>query len=399
MATLLARVCRLACKRDPDGPAAVQLATPSAPVQPTQAHDPGVGRKIKLNEVIDPRLDSEVVVFTNQQVQDAYNVYRYRLGAFPLAQEEVTAEQLSALSKIYNSDAAPYVDLGIFGAFGHRLLKRTKLLGARLTAEGQLVPVEIYGPKSFSDWRDSYAFFRSGSIMLDHLTPSRLDAYSDLIRRYVERYGNACWPIIYQADVRARMEETERLRRRGKTEAEAALSMGSPHAYSDRWPWEWVYQQLAESSSAFWKRELEEPSLLFITRTASMHTLVDDDARVEVLPSGTKRPAMDDLGQQRARPKRSPQNGSASKPTQMPRQHNLGPDGGFATNRKNIRLCVAYNRGECGHADSQNRCLANSSLVHQCSKCLSTSHPATSCPQSSTNGPPRKGRGKGSTGN
>eukprot|EP00971_Amphidinium_carterae_P213913 4245463-Amphidinium_carterae.1 len=34
--------------------------------------------------------------------------------------------------------AAPYVDLGLFGAYGHRILKRTKLQGARLSADGQL---------------------------------------------------------------------------------------------------------------------------------------------------------------------------------------------------------------------------------------------------------------------
>eukprot|EP00971_Amphidinium_carterae_P209235 4150694-Amphidinium_carterae.1 len=41
---------------------------------------------------------------------------------------------------------------------------------------------------------------------------------------------------LYQADVRARMEEAERLRRRGKHEADTAASMGAPHEYSERWP-------------------------------------------------------------------------------------------------------------------------------------------------------------------
>eukprot|EP00971_Amphidinium_carterae_P281270 5584541-Amphidinium_carterae.1 len=132
------------------------------------------------------------------------------------------------------------------------------------------------------------------------------------------------------------MEEAERLRRRGKLEADTAASMGAPHEYSERWPWEWVFQQLAEYSGGFWKRELEEPALLFITRTATLNTLVDDDARVECVPIGIKRPSMDDLGKPRATPKRTPRASSSNGRPPLPRQHNLSSDGVFSTNRKNI---------------------------------------------------------------
>eukprot|EP00971_Amphidinium_carterae_P326570 6457438-Amphidinium_carterae.1 len=77
----------------------------------------------------------------------------------------------------------------------------------------------------------------------------------------------------------------------------------------------------------------------------------------------------------------------------LPRQHNINDDGYFTTNRKNIALCVAYNRGECGGADNRNRCLANPSLAHQCSKCLSLGHPAINC-TGERPGPPRQGSGR-----
>eukprot|EP00971_Amphidinium_carterae_P109658 2171888-Amphidinium_carterae.1 len=137
MATLLARACRIACKLSPCEPAKVQPPAP-VPSGHSSTDQNSSGRKIELNEIIDPKLDTEAAVFNPQQVQDAFNVYRARLGAFPMPHEEITTDQLSALAKVFGSGAAPYVDLGLFGAYGHRILKRTKLQGARLSADGQL---------------------------------------------------------------------------------------------------------------------------------------------------------------------------------------------------------------------------------------------------------------------
>eukprot|EP00971_Amphidinium_carterae_P301730 5994352-Amphidinium_carterae.1 len=76
-----------------------------------------------------------------------------------------------------------------------------------------------------------------------------------------------------------------------------------------------------------------------------------------------------------------------------PRQHNLNTEGEHSTNRRNVRLCVAFNHGECQGTVSGNRCKARPDLAHQRSCCLSPLHPAIEC--NSLAGPPCAAKGKG----
>ena len=63
------------------------------------------------------------------------------------------------------------------------------------------------------------------------------------------------WAIQYQADVWARPEQLERLRRKGSAEA----SLIPNHTFSSAKPWEWCFQQLVDECAGFWRRELEDP--------------------------------------------------------------------------------------------------------------------------------------------
>ncbi len=51
-------------------------------------------------------------------------------------------------------------------------------------------------------------------LLLGAAKPAQLDSYAEHIRKQVEDYGQTCWSIIYQADVRMRSEEFDRIRRR-----------------------------------------------------------------------------------------------------------------------------------------------------------------------------------------
>eukprot|EP00971_Amphidinium_carterae_P242337 4811686-Amphidinium_carterae.1 len=59
------------------------------------------------------------------------------------------------------------------------------------------------GPSSFLVWSECFTVFRTGCIMLGHITPARLDAYKEHVRLHHDRYGATCWSLIYQADCRA----------------------------------------------------------------------------------------------------------------------------------------------------------------------------------------------------
>ena len=56
--------------------------------------------------------------------------------------------------------------------------------------------------------------YRCTLLLLDAVKPEPLELYGEHIRALANDYGPSCWFLIYQADVRMRSEEFERLRRR-----------------------------------------------------------------------------------------------------------------------------------------------------------------------------------------
>eukprot|EP00971_Amphidinium_carterae_P137008 2715093-Amphidinium_carterae.1 len=73
--------------------------------------------------------------------------------------------------------------------------------------------------------------------MLNIISPARLDAYREFIARLHRTYGESIWPIIYQADVRARLEHAERVRRDGQlahSRGQAGINVFRPDT-----PWDY----------------------------------------------------------------------------------------------------------------------------------------------------------------
>ena len=117
------------------------------------------------------------------------------------------------------------------------------------------VVIELYGASDFESWRECYMVFRTGAIMFEQITPSKLDN-EKTIRHFSERYGKSCWPIIYQADVRARLEHAARLRRMGQEAHDRAQHAGLNHHFDPTKPWEWVWGELCMEALGFWHREV-----------------------------------------------------------------------------------------------------------------------------------------------
>eukprot|EP00971_Amphidinium_carterae_P188505 3741792-Amphidinium_carterae.1 len=88
----------------------------------------------------------------------------------------------------------------------------------------------------------------------------------------MDRYSASAWPLIYQAEVRARLELSKRLRHKCQLEYEQAMSSGAGHAFDPTVTWELVFQRLVEECP-FWKKEVEEPAILYLTKTASLHQM------------------------------------------------------------------------------------------------------------------------------
>eukprot|EP00971_Amphidinium_carterae_P171976 3409888-Amphidinium_carterae.1 len=304
-AGLLVRACRLHCGRDPNYEPKVPPPVhqpPQAALAPAPPPTDVSERKIKISSVADPLRAQEVAVMTQDQVAAACTRFEQKLGALPRPDEDVTIEQLTALAKIFGpqGEGLPYVDFSTWGPYGHRLQKKTRVQGVKIGSDGHIAPVDLMGPSTVEDWLSCYAVFRTAAIMLDLISPARLDAYKDFVVRQARTYGVLSWPILYQSEVRARLELAERLRREGQYQA----TTSDRHPFSASRPWEWVYNQLP-MQHAFWQEELHQPALLALTRTSRLSSMLGGDAQVPTQQTTTalKRAAGDDPGAPRARPK------------------------------------------------------------------------------------------------
>ena len=369
------RTCRFICGTLPEQQAA--RLQPIAPAAPPATTGP---RKVKMSQVINQVDDEEVDHLDANAINAAYIAYRDQLGGFPPDDEELSAEQLTTLSSLYKSGRAPYTDMAIWGPFQHRIQKKIKLKGLGFTSSGEFAPIELYGPADFESWRECY---------MEQITPSKLDAYEKTIRQFHDRYGKACWAIIYQADVRARLEQVERIRRRGQEAYESARRLGLSHPFDPNRPWEWVWKELAEDY-IFWNKEVVEPSMLYLAKTANLTQLLADDAPIVKASS----PASASAAAPTSRPATGDSRPSKRQRGPDVRVHRIGEDGMFTHNRRDMELCKLFQTGECTEKDIHGNCSRNPSRRHQCSKCLSELHGANKCPND-TPKPPRAGHRKG----
>ena len=138
------------------------------------------------------------------------------------------------------------------------------------------ISLALAGPGSFEQWDACFRVFRSAAVMLNMLSPSKCEAYMNLIRKYNTKYGHKCWHIIYQADVRARQEHWERCRREAAEEHRKANAAGQTHAFDVSKPWEYALMLLI-NDFRFWKDELEDPCILVMTKMNAANTLPDDE--------------------------------------------------------------------------------------------------------------------------
>ena len=185
---------------------------------------------------------------------------RTKTGGFPPEDAELSAEQLATLNSLYKSGRT---DMSIWGPYQLRIQKKIKMRGIRLSPTGDITTVEMFGPGDYESWRACYLIFRTASIMLDQSSSSKLDSYEKKIRRYHERYGRTCWPLIYHADVRTRLEQAERLRRRAQEAHDTARRGGNQNDFEPARPWDWVWNALVFDSE-FWHREVEEQCILLL---------------------------------------------------------------------------------------------------------------------------------------
>ncbi len=362
-------------------PAAV---TTQARMQPQPAPPPaaaGTGDTVQLSTVCDQTSNREVPKLSDEEVTRAYGRYTERMGSAPAEEEEPTTEQLTAVAHLLASQVPPYVDFALFGPHQQRLRKRLRFTGLQLAADGSLRHAELLGPPTLEDWESCYRILSTCLIMFDAVTPACLDRYRYMIADFIRFYSPTAWSIVYQADVRMRLEHMQSLRRRALTLISERPDEAARLQLTPEKPWDWVWKQAVWDSEKFWNRQVVTPCLLVLSRSANLTRLVDGDASVP-MPSGGSRAGsstVDTAASLGAATGRSDKGSRAvAQPPAATKVHSVGQDGRMTANRAGRALCAAFQSGGCKDTIHGSLiCAADQRSSHQCAVCLSPQHGAS----------------------
>ena len=272
-----------------------------------------------------------------------YDTYRTKFGDFPTDDADVSRDQLAAVRQVVQANACPYADFSVWGPFGQRLLRKQTYLAYHLNpTTGDWIRKEQPGPDSFHSWYKAWKCYRTALLLTEACEAERLDAYSEMIRSFVQQYGEEMWSFVSRADSRMRSEQLDRIRRR--------LRADPMYGYQEGTPWAACFAA-AVRESEFWQRELATPLLMFVARNKrepATEGKPDDRPSNEGVPK-----------RQKVRANRRYTGEDRSKKNQ---------EGLYSLNRKGVEICLLYNQGKCGSEKAQGKCRNQRS--HQCNKCL-----------------------------
>ena len=381
-----------------DGPAG-----PAAPATGAALALPPPGaRKVKLSSVVDVTAEADIIPMETSELSTLFEKYREERGEYPHSNIEPTPDQLAALRQLCRSAAPPYADFSLFGAYGKRFLKRLMFTGFTYSVQtGEWQRAQLPGPGDFSLWWKSWMVYRTALLLLRQVKIEPLDLYGEHIRCLHETYGAQAWFLVYQADVRMRSEEFERIRRRLQAQHDRGAPAGTgatdPVAFEPDKPWNAVFHRAVHAgdaeAQAFWTREVKDQAFLFLTRLRTVADVTKDGTASEAMASRGADGALDHLapppegGAQRAnRKKRKAGPGSNQQPP--PRTPGWTDHSGGAQVKSDPEVCNKYNSGICEEPCPWGR-------AHVCRGCGGP-HPITSCPKGKGKGGPGQGdKGKG----
>ena len=213
--------------------------------------------KLKLNQIVDQGCDLEVEQLPHTQLVELRRRYVVVEGDAPTEKEEVTDAQLTCLWAKIEHGMSPFVDMGVWGAYGDRLARAMKFTSQQ-RKDGQWKSIEIPGASSLLAWEEAWRIFRTAALMLNLATAATLDRYSASFKARVHEYPNV-WHLAAQADIRCRSEFWIQELRRQEAFFSAHPELSS---FSPRQPWNNVIK-VSATHLDFWAKEFEKPALLY----------------------------------------------------------------------------------------------------------------------------------------
>jgi hypothetical protein len=277
-------------------------------------------------------------------------------------------------------------------------MRALSLTGLVFGPDGSLIRQESKGPPTVEHWSACFLVYATAMIMLNAADPPHLFAYGQYIERQARQFGVGCWAIIYQAEARFRREGIERLRRSQSDALDEALLAQGTTPFRPTRPWDRCFQ-LSIEQYAYWHTNIEIPAMLVLSKSRNSAVFLDGDAEAassSLVHVATRYAPNQELSLPAAsapsRVARGPPDRVAPTPKKPKTTHSLGSDGNFNANRSGTGLCPLFNLGTCTKVLVNGWCGTNR---HQCSKCLSPDHPATSCSATPAMNLRAKVKGKG----
>ena len=167
----------------------------------TTTATPSVKEKVlKMAALIDQGDDSELLPPSTHEINRWTQNYVGLMGSFPDETEEPSANQLAALAKrVFQCDAAPYVDFGIWGPYERKLSRSNKCKVYIPLGDGSFLHKDLPGPPSYRAWLAAWRVFRTACLMLNVASLAALEAYGRHIERLVTQWPQ-CWGLVYAAE-------------------------------------------------------------------------------------------------------------------------------------------------------------------------------------------------------
>lgn len=376
----------------------------TAPQSKSSSSTDPPARKIAIKDITDTGRTDEIAVIDNGELDELRRRYNRETNSRrgPPPEAEPTAEQLSVLRALLKERSVPYTDFSLWGPYGGRTLRKLQNMGLFFSPDGTLHRHEFRGPPTYDHWEACWAVYAVAMVMLGGASLPVLTAYRDFIKSQVKQFGQLCWGVLYQEEVRFRREHLERLRREESDKLDEAIQAGGKTPFDPLTPWERCYD-IAPDQFHYWNSKVTVPCMLIVAKARAAGFYIDGDCQVAISAlSHLATSQQPDAALEHAHlglptPKRTtpPPAGRAPKQqrteVEAPRAervHNVDGNGNYTTNRNNAKLCPGWQSGSC---KDPRHC--PDGLKHQCAKCLSQHH-GSAYPSQCTASPKAQSGGK-----
>lgn len=350
---------------------------------------------VALSKTVDVTKERSVPLMAAAEYNECWNRFKAKMDRAPFPHEKPSCHQLTAMRDILRNGGC-YADFCLMGPNHVRTMKAWKYV-AQILVGGVVQETEMRGPPDFETWEECWAIFQTCMIMLGACSPSYLESYHAMIKRFNTTFckiNAKCWGLLYQADNRFRHEHFVDMMRREQELVDKHLMR---HTWDEdihmdtQLPWQHMFRIATTTANEgaaereWWRDNFRDPAGFILHGVLPASHFIKGDApvaasRADHLPtmSGGEVSVVPDS------------NGGRS----MVRNDKIKPDkpirAGKGKGSDKPEVCQKYNKGTCKKTNSNGMCATAPTRIHACSLCGKKGHPALSCTGKKSGGEKKK---------